>query len=1119
MPWEAADNQVDTVALETHLKERLRGRRLVCEAGLDPHLHGQLSASMRELRARGVTDDLQRLRGTYPATTVCFLAAEGVYNYVQGDFWPNLSVQDLPRDNLSKAFERAIRSLGLETFERLAEEGQRFVTPILAHGGIPRYCLRDYFKLLTAELRHGAVDGEEVLAHWRRSRHQFTGVDRPVARFLLHGGPIVVDLLNRTIDMIHSGDPLDTLSAAGVGLPEYIVDAYRQLPASERYTPRVALQRASVPSPIVTIDPWTGSGPVLWIPGSGKGVPPGAWTLVSPEGPLRFRAKSTPQEVPLHRDKEWIVTFASTEDGVKKTFAFPGMGDTGLLFFGYDTRRLVDPDRPQPPLLWLLYPGEPDQVRTGDVVLPAIEKAPALSGDWTGFVLAAYELPESARVHLGEPSKGISLRIRNQTIRLAGPGPVRGVSVDESGLPVYAGVPALEVPDDALRSGRTRITVEWNGTSQQFSSEEAARHGSGLLAHMIPRDAPGIANVIVRGSLGEDFRATFAIVPGLAVEGPNRLLVPGSPPSAVRVTAYGWDINQTIPPAARAVDVPVQVDDLVVFTLSVEVPTLLWVVWLDGKSLGSFDQSTVPLDAADLLDGKPMRLLIRTTLPELPVALELRAPDGKTIQALYGTTGGPEGRWAFDLAVLTSSVRESAEARLSLNLVAGSYDVPVATLYSEPAATEFRVESAVDEETSTLAVRFVEARQLTSRLARLWPLSEPWNAPIEESIPDGQGGAVRFQRPVADLPPGDYLLQITTAREWTAVRRPKRRSPSTETVRIGAPDAIWRRSRVDYAGSALGLLVDPSHLRDIENIDPALVRECAKEAWLALAIAVEYDDWADAKSRQWAFARLLAAAPLTAGISLVEAVTQSAIQGGEVLPVALPVVGAILARAREGGLHSAHWSRPSAAKDSEVMVALWSLCPPLALATSFVEGLATPEQLREFLGIHEDLDTLPFFPHERELMWYLQRTKESLEGVARTASLVPRGVLDPDSLAASQLEWLIADGESGFSTQHWGERHGRLADRLPVLPDAIFQRFEAGKPKNLLAAFGRRIAFPTTVFAAALHSVTDSGVASHALTALQEAAGPCPRIVARSVVHATVSVLPYLLREDDDAGH
>lgn len=184
--------------LERELRDRLVGRRLVAEAQIDARLHEQVEDALTEIGVVG--KDPLSVALAYPALLVSYLVGHGTYRWSNA-FWTN---QTLPGvDHLwGPAFEQAIRSLDLETFEDMVfgDGALRYVGPILAHGGVPKYSLEDYFKLIHRWLDR-AENGVDLLSLWRTRRTAFQNIDRPVRRFLLYGGDLAVDLVDRTLDL------------------------------------------------------------------------------------------------------------------------------------------------------------------------------------------------------------------------------------------------------------------------------------------------------------------------------------------------------------------------------------------------------------------------------------------------------------------------------------------------------------------------------------------------------------------------------------------------------------------------------------------------------------------------------------------------------------------------------------------------------------------------------------------------------------------------------------------------------------------------------------------------------------------------------------------------------
>jgi hypothetical protein len=187
--------------------------------------------------------------------------------------------QGLDQDQLGSGFLRAIRILRLETFDLFAEEGAlKYVAPILAHGGIPRYCLKDFFfNLLVPELRRsGSADAAELLAIWRTRKTAFQGIDRPVKRFLLYGGDAAVDLLDRCVELVSETARTGVLpSPDEVGLPPYLMKEFSSGPV---HTAKLGPGR-SLPRPRVRLDPWDPLGPVLELPPLPRNIDDGVWRV------------------------------------------------------------------------------------------------------------------------------------------------------------------------------------------------------------------------------------------------------------------------------------------------------------------------------------------------------------------------------------------------------------------------------------------------------------------------------------------------------------------------------------------------------------------------------------------------------------------------------------------------------------------------------------------------------------------------------------------------------------------------------------------------------------------------------------------------------------------------
>ena len=190
----------DPDELSEHLCARLRTCNLICELDIDEGLHARVVAAMQVLADRRIGDDAHALRW-HRALVATYLVAEGVYQSAGRQFWPNLSVAYFSRASLGPVFEEALEIYGLEEFTTLMDAGaRRYVARIYAHGGIPKYSLRDLFEVVIAAQRQGGGDAREIVAYWREHSSRIAAVDSAIQRFFLYGGDVSLDFLDRCLD-------------------------------------------------------------------------------------------------------------------------------------------------------------------------------------------------------------------------------------------------------------------------------------------------------------------------------------------------------------------------------------------------------------------------------------------------------------------------------------------------------------------------------------------------------------------------------------------------------------------------------------------------------------------------------------------------------------------------------------------------------------------------------------------------------------------------------------------------------------------------------------------------------------------------------------------------------
>jgi hypothetical protein len=1115
---------VDPDKLNAELSPRLRGCVLICELDIDEPLHRRLVAAMQVLRERGVTWEKKRLR-RYPALVATYLVAEGIFSFERGTFWPNLSVDGLDREALTDVFEHALAIyVGLERFRALLDAGAlRYVAPILAHGGIPRYSLPDFFHLLFEADRRGAADAAEMLAYWREHPSAFAHFDKCVERFLVHGGDISVDFLDRCLDLIRSHpDSTADLPPDRFGLPTYVCEAFVALaPADRRFRTSVTGESAlgGVPRPYIFVDPWDASGPMLVIPALPASFRDGSWDLVSKESAARYAASRAERVVPLSPALHWGVEFRPDVSAAPRAFTFPGVARTGALLFDYEDGRLVtDLTRLRGSSVWILRAaGDEGAVRgAGGTALLPFDSAPAPAGAWDGFSLDAYDLSETERLTIGksnhqpggESSSALWVRIRGERIALAG-APVDAVRTDD-GLPVYANVPALILPgfapgavNGAGLTGVWFVRVSSDGVEHTFDTAALSAVGSEVIRSVIDPTKITRVEVTARGPLGMDMRATFCVVPRLSIDRPTGVLLPSrrsaQPLGHVTVrdstdVVHKIDVHSGVDAVAAHVRDP----SGVAVRLQITVPCLQWALAVQNGPRGDLGQQPARLSSHALLSTGSALLLVRTRRPNVPVRLEIRS-SGTVVQTIDASTRGDEGRWAFDLRRFSSTVQSSTES-LPLVLVVNGFDVDVGVIRAELEIAGLTVHQRIVPDHVSITLTWQEARALRNRVARLWPLSLPWRAPIVTEISDDARGEVTMSGSEDDIPPGCYLAEVAIDDGWTAVRRPAFDSIATRQFRLGTDDDEKRWLAHQHYDDPFSVLANASiHGRTSRPLTDDEVELVTPAALEALWVIREQGGAMVAPGTVTAIARLVASAPE----ALARGVEAAAIDwdAGHESPIIAPVLD-VLPQLSE-------WVvvRPPVGETEK----LWALCPPLAAALDLPHANVLTVRARCENGLGTSLDealTREVVPSTRgrspALQMFENMPVEALEALRRACSLVPKRPLDLDTQAATHFEWLIADKRNLFSAKQWASMYRSLVTRSTELPLRLAHGFDAIRAPENWASIFPALCFPETVYVAALHVVAGTPCAVRAAGALRELIPVCPAIVSRSLVLATV---------------
>jgi len=525
------------------------------------------------VRTLGHGRALKLLKFRYPSALIVYLVAQGVYGYQGGDYWTDvIQVTGLNRARASQVgqvFEEILEALGLRMFYDMRADALRYVSLILAHGGIPNYCLPDFFaKMLQPSVlhtRYADMSTAELIAEWQwRTENKSILVDRPITRFLFYGEQVAEDFVERCREMaweyLNAGMMPD---ADDIGLPKRVVDAYGQWIA-EQSTDQVQRETADrwrLRKPAVLIDPW-GEGVILNLPPQQAPATTiyadVTWQVTADEEmhsiPVRVRRtgfdrKTEAESLPLKPAETYKVSLL-VDGQIKRTWRYQGVSDRRpLLVFDPERGALLSWSHSLPARrLGLLYPARLDLQVEGEGQL--LEELPRLPWGWATFQGRVWDFAQATRLTLMRAGEAVWSATLRPDESLQRPHLVGGelFSLEEPGVraPVYIGPPpAVRVPLTGRRELKEEL-AHWRLTVRNTWSAIPERRVTTTLADLQPQltvgekyvDLPlslpsllgespcGNFVVQLRGPLGRDAEFTLRMAPHLVICGHETLYLP-----------------------------------------------------------------------------------------------------------------------------------------------------------------------------------------------------------------------------------------------------------------------------------------------------------------------------------------------------------------------------------------------------------------------------------------------------------------------------------------------------------------------------------------------------------------------------------------------------------------
>jgi RNA polymerase sigma factor (sigma-70 family) len=823
---------------EKELRERIRYVELLGELNLSYDWQRQFGTNVANLvRDHGSARALRVLEEKCPSCLAVYLVAKGIYGYLGGNYWSSVEEDtELTSINIQQQlglfFEQFLHSHGLPSFPGVG--GRRYVDIILLHGGIPNYSLNDFFNhVLNPAILHPELYGasaREVIATWLDGSSQ-SSVDKPIIRFLQHGGKLAIDFVARSLDMgkyyiDHGVIP----SARDVGLPQRVISAYEQWARDQSHAKQASKSRLL--RPVIILDPW-GEGLLIDLPSqiiySSLEPGEGAWNIQSDQKefaiPLSTRWRNDHWETEAGQVElsypASVYSVTLTCPQFKRTWQFQGItSQLPLLVFDPENGNQV-PLRDTLPAksFWLLYPrGQELQIRGGK----KREVFPYFEGMWEPYQAEEWDLTNTTSIQIGQRNIFVEPDLSELQPYLSG-NEVNGLSHLHGEPRIFVGSPPdihLPLPpqrDPQIEVARWRVAISLHEDSSfhtlilaelPHSVEQHTLRVSLAKTELLGQKVTGLYDISLRGPLGRDAAFSIAILPVLRIHmrSQDRTRLPDeagnfSEPQFVIMTSNDFILDSTdqniriiaFQQGSYRVTTPSDYtwvelllrsrskQSSVKIPLTLPLPCIRWsIIEAQQTSLQNINWQTkvIVQPRAWLEQAEAPRLLVSPTpIEDCSINLSgnlLVYYDKDCPPQSLQSRGKARKRLVFNLSEAIDSIRTShsgyVQIVLALDELPGQDKVilPVMRLTQTLDLGTFVLDSYVVGNVWSFSFSWQKECPLHNRLLRFWSLWRPWEAPVTIPIPDAAQKRFASKVSLSDLPPGFYRAEVTITDPWSS---------------------------------------------------------------------------------------------------------------------------------------------------------------------------------------------------------------------------------------------------------------------------------------------------------------------------------------------------------------
>ncbi len=798
----------DLFECETVLSRQLDAVVLLSQLRLRPNdvrrLRTFIQAEIEQKGAEGV----EFLTEFAPVCLACFMVWEGILHYGGGDYWSAVT-QILPFPSVPEKLGRFfLNFLTRHQLPVFTQEGKHYITTILAHGGIPDTCLKDFFQHLLAPVLNDELElpsdigTDELIDEWKENPALFHFSHQPVIRFLRYGSDVAISFLERCIAMAEAFADGDSPTAVELDLPHRIIAKYaewqekRDCVTSEKRAKGNRFTR-----PFLVLNPDEGEiqlrVPKQTLLGSVSNLSLdiiGDGVLLDRQPVETFiRNVSETEELSLILSapaREYQIRL-SHSGSLLKRWTLPGCGgQTPYLIFHEDSCKRV---RHQivSARFWLVIP-EVFRICDKGCIL---EEGCDFYGDW--FDYRAYLVDCAGKSELlldSDSGQTLSLLVHDLKPSLIGGNRIPCIfSGQPERLPVFSRtLPELHIPvtsrHDVTRWHLSIVPFEQQRSHRQkYAVTELAEHEPASTETVIVSlhherllgNAPcGRFRIHVQGPLGVEQEFRLCVLPHLEVhfdkdfylDKPASVILHTS--SDVTIASHQSDSVSNITPGTIAIS---SLESLIhlqlnshngtMMPLTIRVPRLQWRLrGFPGERDERWTSRPLEIDlqnweqyvhTADLLVD-PGASLRRIWLEHTVTQHSLFPASQK--RRLYRFTG---------LAQFSDTIRNSGKAvtRLSLN-IAGKQSVEALRIQVAWEITELRCETDASVPGHyTVVFSWHDKGEVADRVIRLHHRTNPEQPEIIEDIADG-AASVTITRPFQTFLPGEYRVEFMVEDEW-----------------------------------------------------------------------------------------------------------------------------------------------------------------------------------------------------------------------------------------------------------------------------------------------------------------------------------------------------------------